>query len=233
MMMKSRALLLSLCALTLSAGLLGASSVIIARSALARPQKNLAGRQIRTRRAVRSIPTTAVVTLPPATMFAETRPSTTVLGRAPGRPTRLDIPSIGLDAQIVSVGLKPDGSLRVPSAADAGWYHFGATPGDEIGSAVIAGHVDHEGQPGVFINLTQLAIGADVLVTDQTGETRRFTVTERFQVAKGDLPTEELFRTVGPATLTLITCGGEFDSNIRRYTDNIVIRATPTSYTGT
>jgi hypothetical protein len=52
-------------------------------------------------------------------------------------------------------------------------------------------------------------------------------VTERFQVGKAELPVEELFRTGGDPVLTLITCGGAFDPDERRYRDNIVVRAAP------
>ena len=31
----------------------------------------------------------------------------------------------------------------------------------------------------------------------------------------------------GPETLVLITCGGSFDPDIRRYRDNIVVYAVP------
>jgi hypothetical protein len=52
-------------------------------------------------------------------------------------------------------------------------------------------------------------------------------VDTRFQVDKDELPAEELFRTGGPPTLTLITCGGAFDRSIRHYRDNIILRARP------
>ena len=145
----------------------------------------------------------------------------------PGFPRKLAIPALGVDVSVVSVGLKPDGSMEIPGAFEAGWYHYGPRPGDPEGSAVIAGHVDHNHEPGVFIDLRNLSLGAEVVVTDSAGIPRRFVVAQRFQVDKDDLPADELFRSGGDPMLTLITCGGEFSRKSRSYTDNIVIRAVP------
>jgi Sortase domain len=142
-------------------------------------------------------------------------------------PQRISIPAIGVDAVVDAVGLQTDGSMEIPEAANAGWYHFGATPGQRVGSAVIAGHVDHKKAPGVFIDLPKLELGEEIVITDTAGLDRRFVVTERYQVAKDALPAPELFRLDGAPTLTLITCGGRFDRSRRHYDDNIVIRAVP------
>lgn len=117
--------------------------------------------------------------------------------------------------------------MELPGAREAGWYVHGPSPGAPAGSAVIAAHVDYDGTAGVFFDLRQVGIGDSVTVTDDLGTTRNFTVTERFQVGKADLPTADLFRRDGRPTLTLITCGGAFDESDRRYADNIVVRAVP------
>ena len=144
-----------------------------------------------------------------------------------GFPVRIEVPSLAIDAPVVAVGQEPDGSMEIPGEFEAGWYHYGPRPGDGEGSSVIAGHVDHAKAPGVFFELRNLEIGQEVRVTDTTGVMRRFRVTERFQVDKDELPSEELFRSIGPPTLTLITCGGGFSKKARTYSDNIVIRAAP------
>ncbi len=145
----------------------------------------------------------------------------------PTFPKRIAIPSLGVDASVVSVGLETDGSMEIPGATEAGWYHYGPRPGDATGSAVLAGHVDHQKQPGVFIELRRIELGSDIEVIDDDGSSHRFRVTERFQIDKDELPAEELFRKDGDPVLTLITCGGKFSSRSRHYADNIVIRATP------
>lgn len=145
----------------------------------------------------------------------------------PGLPVRVSLPTIGVEAPIVPVGLESDGTMQIPGAQEAGWYLPGRRPGATTGSAVIAAHIDYGGQMGVFFRLPELALGAEISVQDDAGIVHRFVVAERFQVGKSELPVQELFRTGGEPTLTLITCGGAFDPDERRYRDNIVVRATP------
>jgi hypothetical protein len=145
---------------------------------------------------------------------------------ASGVPVRLSLPTLGVDAPVVPVGLESDGTMQIPGAQEAGWYSPGRRPGAATGSAVIAAHIDYGGRVGVFFRLPELQVGAEISVQDDEGTVHRFVVTERFQVGKADLPVEELFRTGGGPTLTLITCGGAFDPDERRYRDNIVVRAT-------
>lgn len=162
--------------------------------------------------------TTTTVAAPPST-------STTVA--PPGEPVGMSIPSIGVDSVVIPVGLEPNGEMEVPPADQAGWYFYGPRPGEADGTSVIAAHVDFGGQRGVFFNLRELQVGAEVSVTDAAGATHRYVVTERFQVDKDQLPIEDIFVADGPPGLTLITCGGSFDRSARSYQDNIVVRTVP------
>ena len=145
----------------------------------------------------------------------------------PAVPTGLSIPSLGVLAPVVPVGLGEDRSMQIPGVSEAGWYLPGRAPGSPTGSAVIAAHVDFNERPGVFFELRGIQPGAEVVVTDAAGGTHRFVVTERTQVAKDRVPMQELFRTGGDPILTLVTCGGAFDSGARSYSDNIIVRAVP------
>ena len=145
----------------------------------------------------------------------------------PAVPTGLSIPSLGVLAPVVPVGLGEDRSMQIPGVSEAGWYLPGRAPGSPTGSAVIAAHVDFNERPGVFFELRDIQPGAEVVVTDAAGGTHRFVVTERTQVAKDRVPMQELFRTGGDPVLTLVTCGGAFDSGARSYSDNIIVRAVP------
>ena len=44
---------------------------------------------------------------------------------------------------------------------------------------------------------------------------------------KLELPRERLWRNTGPEELVLITCGGDYTPEIRRYRENIVVYAVP------
>lgn len=179
-------------------------------------------------RAVAPVSTTAPTTSTTTTTLpapATSAPTTTTL--PPLQPGRVRIPAIGVDAPVVPVGLEPDGSMEVPSATDVGWYRLGTQLGAPQGSAVLAAHVDYAGRKGAFFRLRDLPDGAQIEVAGTDGRVLRYVVDTRLQVDKAQLPVDELFRTNGPPTLTLITCGGTFDRGARHYRDNIVVRARP------
>ena len=144
------------------------------------------------------------------------------------RPTRVRIPALGVDAPVTALGVAANGEMDVPRDAHTiAWYEYGPSPGHD-GSAVLAAHVDYNGVRGVFFDLAHLDTGDRVTVELTGGRTRTFTVQERASIDKEVLPIDELFRRDGPPTLTLITCGGEFDAAARSYRSNVVVRAAPT-----
>jgi len=122
----------------------------------------------------------------------------------------------------MDLGLEDDGSLEVPPEGfPAGWFTEAPTPG-ELGPAIIAGHVDWGGDPGVFYDLRQLVPGDEVTVSRQDGSTAVFRVTRVDRYPKDDFPTELVYGNIDHAGLRLITCGGSFDAQARSYVDNIV-----------
>lgn len=140
-------------------------------------------------------------------------------------PVGLRIPAIGVDSELVDLGLQADGTLEVPpSGFPAGWYTGAPTPG-ELGPAIIAGHVDWSGQPGVFFELRELAPGDEIIVARQDGSTARFRVTRVERFDKDDFPTDAVYGDLDHAGLRLITCGGSFDDQARSYRDNLVVFA--------
>jgi hypothetical protein len=56
---------------------------------------------------------------------------------------------------------------------------------------------------------------------------RRYEVVERAVYGKLELPGDRLWRTTGPEELVLITCGGDYNPEIRRFQQNIVVYAVP------
>lgn len=140
-------------------------------------------------------------------------------------PVALRIPAIGVDSELVDLGLQSDGTLEVPpSGFPAGWYTGAPTPG-ELGPAIIAGHVDWSGRPGVFFELRELAPGDEIIVARQDGSTARFRVTRVERFDKDDFPTDAVYGDLDHAGLRLITCDGSFDHQARSYRDNLVVFA--------
>nr|WP_307804239.1 class F sortase [Micromonospora echinofusca] len=143
-------------------------------------------------------------------------------------PTRVRIPRIGVDADIMSLGVNADGSMEVPSlkqADRAGWYRFGPSPG-EIGSSVVVGHVDSkELGPAVFFKLGALRPGDTIQVSRKDGKVVTFTVDGVKAFPKASFPTDLVYATTPNATLRLVTCGGAFDKKKGTYLDNVVVFA--------
>ncbi len=143
------------------------------------------------------------------------------------RPTGLTIESLGVEtAAVIGVGIEPNGDMEVPPADQVGWYQYGPTPGQE-GSSVLAAHIAYDGRNGVFVSLDQIEIGSTIEVGYDDGTTRRFEATEIQQYDKNELPTDSVWGRTGEPQLVLITCGGDFNRNLRSYEDNVVVYARP------
>lgn len=137
-------------------------------------------------------------------------------------PARIRIPSIGVDAEVIDLGLNPDGTLEVPGDfADTGWFSRGPQPG-RYGASVIAGHIDSTDGPAVFFRLDELVTGDQVIVEGPGGDTVTFQVETVEQFAKDSFPTERVYSFTRHPTLRLVTCGGPFDDTIGHYEDNVI-----------
>jgi len=140
-------------------------------------------------------------------------------------PVRVQIPSIDVDATLMDLGLRDNGTMEVPpDGTQAGWYTGAPAPG-ELGPAVIAGHVDWGGRPGVFYHLRALKPDNRIVVTREDGSTAMFRVTRLEQVLKSNFPTKSVYGNIDHAGLRLITCGGSFDSQARSYEGNVIVFA--------
>jgi len=140
-------------------------------------------------------------------------------------PTRVTIPSIGVDSTLQPLSLQADNTLQTPTEwGQAGWYAGGVRPGDP-GPAVIAGHVDSRSGPAVFFRLRELNAGADVYITTQSGKTLHFVVDTSQRFPKDRFPTEAVYGPTPLPVLRLITCTGAFDAANHNYLDNLIVTA--------
>jgi sortase (surface protein transpeptidase) len=148
-------------------------------------------------------------------------------------PVSLTIPLIGVQTNLMTLGLGRDGTLQVPPpnmVSVAGWYTGSPRPG-AIGSSIIVGHIDgHAGNvKGVFFRLRQLSAGDKIYVKRSDGTLVEFRVTSVQQYLKDHFPTEAVYGPVPDPELRLITCGGTFDLASGHYLSNIVVYATEVS----
>jgi LPXTG-site transpeptidase (sortase) family protein len=133
-----------------------------------------------------------------------------------------------ISGPVIPTGVDADtGELALPAEAMVvAWYQYGPVPGAD-GSAVLAGHVDWHGVPGIFFRLRELQPGDGVVVTMSDGTVQSWRVVDVTLIAKPELPVSEVFSRTGPPTLTLVTCGGSFDRSTHHYRSNVVVTALP------
>jgi sortase (surface protein transpeptidase) len=145
----------------------------------------------------------------------------------PARPTgpmTITIPSIGVKAGIVGIGLRADAAMQVPDPDQVGWYKRGPRPGAP-GPAVLIGHLDSRTGPAVFYRLRQLRPGDEILVGQRDGSTTKFIVGRLERHPKTELPTNRIWPTTSKSLLRLITCGGSFNHATGHYRDNLIVYA--------
>lgn len=145
--------------------------------------------------------------------------------RRPVAPTGLAIPALGIDQQVVPVGVRPDGLMEVPEDPRVtGWYRFGAAPRDPGGAVVLAAHVDSRRFGiGPFAQLSRLRPGDEVSVRTEEGEIV-YRVTTLQVVGKDELPLDAVFDRGGAPRLHLVTCAGDFSSQTG-WDSNLVVVA--------
>lgn len=144
------------------------------------------------------------------------------------QPIGMTIESLQVStAEVISVGVEDNGDMEIPPADKVGWYRFGASPGDEQGSAVLAAHIAFDGQDGVFVDLDEMELGSLIQVQYDDGSTADFVAVAKEQYDKNELPKDNIFDRSGEPQLVLITCGGDFNREVRSYEDNVVVYADP------
>jgi sortase (surface protein transpeptidase) len=137
-------------------------------------------------------------------------------------PQQLTIPALDAESDLIPLGLTASREHEVPALSQpqqAGWFEPGPEPG-EVGAAVILGHVNGNGQAGIFAQLDELNSGDEIHVDDRT-----FVVYEVQQAPKDDFPTDRVYGKTDRPELRLITCGGTFDEASGNYRSNVIVFA--------
>lgn len=148
-----------------------------------------------------------------------------VAGIAP--PTRVDVPAIGARSTLVETDLNPDGTVEVPPVEQpeqASWYRQSPRPGQR-GPAIVLGHVNGDGRPGVFDRLDELTAGDRVEIDRADGTTATFDVYRVDVVDKGAFPTAAVYGNTDRPELRLISCGGDYVGGPLGYSDNVIAYA--------
>jgi sortase (surface protein transpeptidase) len=145
-------------------------------------------------------------------------------------PVELVVDKIGLDAPIEQ-GTIADGVMLDPSGPwVVSWYSQLSDMG-EGGNVVMAGHVDYwDTGPAIFQGVPSLVPGDVISVIGENGETYQYAVewAQLFDVATQLTPEviqHDIVGNTGQESLTLITCGGEFDASRGEYLHRFIVRA--------
>jgi len=144
------------------------------------------------------------------------------------RPVQLLIPSMRVNRPVEAVGVNRSGILDLPlNGWNAGWYKNSSVPGAP-GDSVIQGHAGLPGEPMLFGNLFRLKAGDKIIIVLADGSQRLFLVQSMAVVPIGTFP-PGIADLNGPPRLTLLTCTGHFDKDMKYYTERLVLEA---SYAG-
>jgi hypothetical protein len=147
---------------------------------------------------------------------------TSPLPLAPSQPVGIMIPSIGVDAPLMSLAENANGSMRVPPVTNhnlAGWYSKGPAPGQR-GPAVILGLAVASGVKSVFFAIGTLSPGARISISLADGHVAVFAVDGVQRVATARFPTTAVYGPLLYPALRLITSAGS---------DSIIVYAHPAS----
>ncbi|RJQ23141.1 class F sortase [Candidatus Parcubacteria bacterium] len=141
-----------------------------------------------------------------------------------GRPVRLIISKIKVDAVVIYVGMTSQGAMDAPKGPnEVAWFNLGPRPG-EIGSAVISGHYGWKNNiPAVFDNLNKLQKGDKLSIKDEKDTLTTFVVREIRILGENDDASPVFGSSDNGAHLNLITCGGVWDKTKKSYSKRLIL----------
>lgn len=159
----------------------------------------------------------------PAELVWEQPPRNLGYGKVPLTLQRIMIPSIGVDAPVVPLGIHWEkGQFVWDTASHAvGWYGSTALPG--LGSNIVmSGHISSplRGEGSVFRRLPEVQVG-DVIVLETAAGEHRYRTAARNIVAPTAIA---IMAPTATETLTLITCYPDLI-----YSHRLIVRAEPAS----
>jgi LPXTG-site transpeptidase (sortase) family protein len=131
---------------------------------------------------------------------------------APDMPRTMRIPSIGVDARVLRMGINDEGAVESPyNIWDTGWYDGSAKPGEK-GNAFINGHISGPTEPAVFSKLKDVKVGAEVVVERGDGSLLTYRVISNQTKRLDDIRMNDVLALpIGSdEVLSIMTCGGDY-----------------------
>ena len=146
---------------------------------------------------------------------------------APDLPRYIKIPKLGVNARVMQVGVKSDGSLGTPSNVyDAAWYTGSSKPG-QPGAMLIDGHVSSWTTHGVFYGLKRLTAGDIITIQRGDGQIFTYKVVKSQTYSDNNVDMQAAVRPITPGKpgLNLITCTGRVKPGTSEFNQRIIVFA--------
>ena len=148
-----------------------------------------------------------------------------------GTHWELILPSAGIRAAVVQVGLTPDGAMGAPdNPFVVGWFNRSAVPG-EPGNALLGGHRDYQDRDGnvdvgVCWKLDETRVGDQLIMYDQSANHYYvYDIVDTVTVRPESKEAVKYLSQTRESVVTLITCAGDFDEDTHSYSERIVVVA--------
>lgn len=142
---------------------------------------------------------------------------------------QLILPSAGIRAAVVQVGLTPDGAMGSPdNPFVVGWFNRSAVPG-ELGNALLGGHRDYQDRDGhvdvgVCWKLDKTRVGDQLIMHDESRNRYYvYDVVDKATIRPDSREAVKYLSQTRESVVTLITCSGDFDEETHSYAERIVI----------
>ena len=134
------------------------------------------------------------------------------------------LPTLGVLAPIVKVGIDGANKMVVPhNATDVAWLDRGGIHG-YTNNVVLAGHISYSRVAGSFMRIGDLRPGDEVRM-DMNGDHYKYRVTFVCLFGRETDRASQIMGYTEKPSLTLISCGGGWDSGARTHTGRYAVRA--------
>ncbi len=150
----------------------------------------------------------------------------------PDTPRYVSIPSLGITkARVVTVGLTADNLLDTPkNINDTAWFDKSAKPGSGRGAVVIDGHNGGMTKNGVFVKLSELKQGDEIILERGDGQKISYLVETNETMSLTEANTtgmQNMMKSIDPSRegLSLITCAGNWVPRDKIFDKRVMVRA--------
>jgi LPXTG-site transpeptidase (sortase) family protein len=136
----------------------------------------------------------------------------------------VSIPALGTSAPVVRVGVDRRAQMVIPpGAGQVAWLDQGGIPG-RTNNMVIAGHISWSGVPGAFQRIGNMRTG-DLVYFTINGKRMTFRVVWACSFIRTTPLATRIMGFTNVPSVTLITCGGSWNSYAGTHNERIAVRA--------